>query len=230
MAGPGLGTARQGKARHRHGAARQGKTQDKETTQMKIALAKLESVSPYSQSRHYDKVEVKPLDKENDRDYESRTWRNRLHVNENGQVFIPPMAFKNCLTEAAKFLAIQIPNKGKATYTKHFEAGVLVTEPIVLPLLRDKVEHEVLFVPSNGMRGAGKRVEKVFPIIREWKGTLQIVVFDETILNAFDSSKKTVLQHVLEQGGMFVGIGRFRPRNNGFYGRFKIQEFAVQEA
>lgn len=197
---------------------------------MKIATAQIEGVSPYSQSKHYDKVEIPALQGENARDYESRTWRERLHVTEDGTVFIPPMAFKNCLTEAAKFLSIQIPGKGKATYTKHFESGVLVTDPIPLPLKKADVAHEVLFVPSDGIRGSGKRVEKVFPLIREWAGKLQILVFDETVLNAFDSSKKTVLHHVLEQSGMFVGIGRFRPRNNGFYGRFKVTKFNVEAA
>lgn len=197
---------------------------------MKIATAQIEGVSPYSQSKHYDKVEIPALQGENNRDYETRTWRERLHVTEDGTVFIPPMAFKNCLTEAAKFLSIQIPGKGKATYTKHFESGVLVTDPIPLPLKKQDVAHEVLFVPADGVRGSGKRVEKVFPLIREWGGNLTILVFDETVLNAFDASKKTVLQHVLEQSGMFVGVGRFRPRNNGFYGRFRVTKFTVKNA
>ncbi len=92
---------------------------------MKIFFAELFSVSAYSQSRHYD---VPKLEKEIAKDYEARTWRERLHVTEGGFVFIPPIAFKNCLAEAAKFLGIQIPGKGKSTYTKHFEAGVLVVD------------------------------------------------------------------------------------------------------
>jgi hypothetical protein len=28
----------------------------------------------------------------------------------------------------------------------------------------------------------------------------------------------------LEESGKFIGIGRFRPQNNGFYGRFKVNE------
>lgn len=195
-------------------------------SQMKTATIAIEGVSPYSQSKHYDKVTIPKLQGESERDYESRTWRNRLHVDEDSNVFIPPMAFKNCLAEAAKFLSLTIPGKGKATYTKHFEAGVLVTDPLVLPLKRDDVESECLFVPSDGVRGSGKRVEKVFPVIRKWSGTIQVLVFDETVLNKMNDSQ-TVLRHVIEQGGMFIGIGRFRPRNNGFYGRFKVTDFSL---
>lgn len=90
---------------------------------MKIATCKLESLSPYSQSRYH---ETEKLNKEQPDDYRKRTWREHLHYNKDGAVYIPPMTFKNCLSEAAKFLGVQIPGKGKSTYTKHFEAGVLV--------------------------------------------------------------------------------------------------------
>jgi hypothetical protein len=194
---------------------------------MKIATCEVVGISPYSQSKHYSKEMVPKLQGENDRDYETRTWRNRLHINEGGNVFMPPMAFKNCISECAKFLSLGIPGKGKKTYTKNFEAGVLVVEPIVLPIKRDACESEPLFVPSDGRRGGGSRVEKVFPVIRSWGGELQILVFDETVLNAYDSSKITVLEHVLKQAGLFIGVGRFRPINNGFYGRFEIKGFSV---
>ena len=179
---------------------------------MKTAIATLHSISPYSQSRHYD---VAKLAKELPKDYEARTWRERLHVNNDGNVYIPPMSFKNCLSDAAKYLGIQIPGKGKSTYTKHFEAGVLVIDPLVLPLKRDDVPGEWLFVPSDGKRGGGKRVDKCFPTIQEWRGEVTFFVLDETI------TEDVFLNH-LTQAGQFIGIGRFRPRNNGFYGRFAV--------
>lgn len=181
---------------------------------MKTALVTLESVSPYSQSRHY---ETPKLNKETTADYEKRTWRDRLHVGDDDRVFIPPMAFKNCLSEAAKFLSVQIPGKGKSTYTKHFEVGVLVTDPLVLGVKKDAVDGEWLFVPADGMRGSGKRVNKCFPVIRSWKGKVTFYIMDETI------TEDVFRQHI-EEAGKFIGIGRFRPRNNGFYGRFKVNE------
>lgn len=69
--------------------------------------------------------------KENAEDYEARTWQNRLHYDDEG-VYIPAMMLKNTIAAAAKFLSISIPGKGKSTYTKHFEAGVLVTDQIPL--------------------------------------------------------------------------------------------------
>lgn len=187
---------------------------------MKQVIAKLESISPYSQSRHYTTPKT---EKEGPRDYEARTWRDRLHTLPDGRVFIPPMSFKNCLSEAAKFLSISIPGKGKSTYTKHFEAGVLVTDALVLNVKKDEVLGEWLFVPSDGVRGSGKRVDKCFPIIQEWAGEVTFYILDETIT-------EPVFRKHLEQAGQFIGMGRFRPRNNGFYGRFLVESLKWSEA
>jgi len=179
---------------------------------MHTATARLKSVSPYSQSRHHD---TEKLAKELPKDFEARTWRERLHYDADGRVFIPPMCFKNCLSEAAKFLSRQIPGKGKATYTKHFEAGVLVPEPLILPLKKDDVKGEWLFLPADGKRGSGKRVDKCYPIIPEWSGNVQFLILDDMIT-------EDVFTDHLKEAGRFIGIGRFRPRNNGFYGRFMV--------
>lgn len=190
---------------------------------MKVYAVKLQSTSPYSQGKHYDKDMVPELEKEGKHDYEMRTWRNRMHVDEQGQVFIPPMAFKNCLSEAAKFLGIQIPGKGKSTYTKHFEAGVLVLERISLGIAANDVPGEMLFVPTDGVRGSGKRVNRMFPRIDRWNAEFRVHVIDETIT-------EVVLRKHFEEAGNLIGIGRFRPRNNGYYGRFQLVKIAAVAA
>jgi len=184
---------------------------------------KITGISPYSQSRL---ISVPKLGKETPKDHEARCWRERLHVDQNGHAFIPPMAIKNALSEMSKFLGMQIPGKGKSTYTKHFEAGVMCFEPIVLhdsagtPIQGKSVKGEWLFVPASGRRGDGKRVEKCFPVIDVgWNGYVNLVVLDEMIT-------KEVLQVHLDGMGKFIGLGRFRPRNNGFYGRFAVSEVA----
>lgn len=179
---------------------------------MIIATAQLESISPYSQSRHYSEPKK---ERELPKDYEARTWRERVHANDEGYIYIPPMAFKNCISEAAKFLGIQIPGKGKANYTKHFEAGILVTEGPALPIRKEDVQGEWLFLPSDGKRGSGTRVDKCYPLIPHWKASVDFYILDEIIT-------EDVFKMHLEKAGQFIGIGRFRPRNNGFYGRFKV--------
>jgi hypothetical protein len=189
---------------------------------MKTARAMLKSISPYSQSKHY---EVPTQQGESHADKEARTWRERLHVNTDGFVFIQPMAFKNCLSEAAKYLSVSIPGKGKSTFTKHIEAGVLVVDPLVLPIKKADVSSEWNFVPADGVRGSGKRVNKCFPLIHSWQGEVIYQIMDETVLNRINTpdGDMTAFEHILRQSGLFIGIGRFRPRNNGFYGRFIVE-------
>ena len=184
---------------------------------MKQVVAVLKSVSPYSQSRFHNEQK---FEKETHEDYEKRTWKKRMHINEDGKIFIPPMVFKNCLSECAKYLA-QIPGKGKTTYTKHFEAGVMVIDPLTLDITDADILGEWLHVPSDGRRGGTKRVLKCFPYVPSWKGDVTFHIFDEIIT-------ESVFKYHLEQAGKFIGIGRFRPRNNGFYGRFLVEDIICE--
>lgn len=196
---------------------------------MKTATAHLKSISPYSQSRFYETEHKKG---ESHRDYEARTWRDRLHVNDSGDVFMPPMSFKNALSEAAKYLGVKVPGKGKATFTKHFEAGLLVVEGLTLPVKKEDVPGEWLFVPSDGKRGGGSRVVKCFPVIREWEGDVNFLILDETLLQTIDDpggeGEISAFAYHLREAGNFIGLGRFRPRNNGFYGRFSVAGVTIK--
>lgn len=180
---------------------------------MREVIAHLKSISPYSQSRHY---EVAKLAKERPDDYEKRTWRERMHVSPEGYIFIPPMAFKNGLSAIAKYLGEQIPGKGKSTFTKHFESGVMVLEGLQLPIKKDAVPGEWLFVPADGRRGGPKRVLKCFPLIASWHGKVRFHILDDTI------TREVFVRH-LEQAGKFIGVGRFRPEKNGYYGRYETE-------
>lgn len=194
---------------------------------MKTIIAHVEGVAPYSQGRPY---EVDRLQGEGHDDYERRTWRNRMHVDNQGQVYIPPMAYKNALAETAKFLQLQIPGKGKNQYTKHFEAGVLAFEPAYLGIKVDAVQHERLFVPADGRPGGGTRVHKYFPRIEPgWMAEFKYLVFDDTVLQTWAETGQTVFEFVLTGCGQFVGLGRFRPIKRGFYGRFQVTGFAIEE-
>lgn len=184
------------------------------------ATATLTGVSPISFSAPIQSV--KNTGESHDA-FEQRTWRERLHLDENGIVFIPPSALKNCLSDVAKYLSESVPGKGKSTYTKHIEAGILVTDPISLGVIGTDVAGERLFVPADGKRGSGKRVWKTFPVIPQWTGGVVIYILDPVIID-----KPQKIEEYLGHAGKFIGLGRFRPRNNGFYGRFGVSNFKTE--
>ena len=180
----------------------------------------IKGLTVYSQSRPH---KAEKLNKELPEDYEARTWKERLHLDQDGNVVIPPMVFKNCISEAAKFLSLQIPGKGKATYTKHFDAGILITDPSPLGIKKEDVVGDWIFTPADGVKGSGKRVYKCYPVIPPgWQVTVEFLVLDDTI------TKDVFVKH-LEQAGQLIGIGRFRPRNGGYYGRFIVESVDWQE-
>ena len=181
---------------------------------MKTVKVKITGKSPLSFSKY---VQEPKLEREGHAEYDLRTWRERLHYNAKNEVFIPPMMVKNTLSAAAKYRGEQIPGKGKSNYTKHFEAGIMITEQMFLGIQKDDVKMEALYVPSDGKRGGTTRVVKNFPKIDEgWSGEITVHILDDIIT-------RDVLERHLADAGNFIGLGRFRPRQNGYYGRFDAE-------
>lgn len=179
---------------------------------MKKVKCYLKSDSPYSQGRYHD---TPKLNKELPADYEDRTWRDKLHTNAEGYIVIPPMQFANSLRDAAKYLSIQIPGKGKSTFTKHFDSGIMVETGITLDLHKGKCDSASYFLPSDGQAGGGRRVKKTFPIIHDWEGEVVYTILDDIItIEAFEQ--------IIKASGTLIGIGVWRPRNRGLNGRFSV--------
>jgi hypothetical protein len=180
--------------------------------------AKLSSTSPYSQSRFHN---TPKNDGESPADWEQRTWKNRLHVIKN-EVVIPPMAFKNCLDGAAREMGRKIKGRGNKTWKKLFEAGIAVQQPVGLGITPDDVEGETLFLNADGKPGAGTRVERTYPRIETWIADVEFWVMNPEI------TKDVFCEH-LNFAGLFIGIGRFRPENRGYYGRFEVGDITWEE-
>lgn len=179
---------------------------------MKTATAHLVSISPYSQSRR-----ISPrAGKETYDAYEARCWRERLHVNSKGFVFIPPMSFKRSLETAAKFLRMRIPGKDKSEYGKHFMAGIIVVDGLELPIKAEACKFEDLLLSARGKKGE-MDVSKRMPFIPEWEGLVTYHIVDDTIT-------EEVFEKHLKEAGNFIGLGRFRPEKGGFYGRYQVKE------
>lgn len=183
------------------------------TTDMRSVTVHLSSITPYSPSRmHF----TPKLDRESADAYEERTWRNKAHTMPDGKVFIPGICFLQSLRATAKHLSMQIPGKGKKTYTASFLSGVVCQSNIVLKLKLDDLEMEKLYLPSDGVAGSGKRVIKRFPVIQEWSGKLTFAILDPVITEA-------VFRDHIVRAGELKGVGRWRPAVGGMNGRFKVE-------
>lgn len=195
---------------------------------MKVAVASLKSVSPYSQSKFI--VTAREASESHD-DHERRCWRERIHRDAHGRCYIPPMAFKKAIDSAAGYESIKIHGKGNATYSKRIVSGTIVMDPLDLALDVDQVPGEWLHLDANGKKGkqSSARVLRCMPRFDFWQGDVRIHILDEIVLNTRPGSEVSVLEHVLRTAGSLIGIGRFRPENGGFYGRFVVSGFSVVE-
>ena len=170
----------------------------------------IEGISPLCQSRYHDEPH---LEGERDDAYDIRTWRLHLHV-VNGLVHIPAKAMHDALTEAAKYSKRQIPGQGKATWTQKFASGLAIFGDINLGIDANSVDNVPVYCNSDGRRGSGSRVIRRFPIMPAWGATFDINILDPIIT-------KEVFAEMLEEAGMFIGIGQNRPQNRGTHGRFR---------
>ena len=186
---------------------------------MHSATVKIKGVSPYSGSGFFQSSRD---DKETHDDFEKRCWRERAH-HQDGEVFIPPMAFKWCIQRAAEIRSDKIPGKNRQTYTKHFKSGVLCTEPVFIGVKLDDMEPDWIMANADGKRGSGTRVPRCFPTARKWSGTVRFDIFDDTIT-------REVFERTLIDAGMYVGVGMHRPENGGYKGRFSAELVKWEEA
>jgi hypothetical protein len=125
------------------------------------------------------------------------------------------MAFSGCIKEAAKFLNKKIPGKRNETWTKHFESGVIVSTPLNTGINVNDLQRYPVHCSSDGTPGGKTRVMRYFPVVNEWKGTITVTVLDDMI-------DKEIFSEVIVTAGSLIGIGTFRPRNRGYFGRFEI--------
>ena len=177
---------------------------------MKLFVAELRSLTPYAQGKYHEEPK---LAQELHDAYKQRTALEQLHT-AAGEVYIPPKAFHLCLSSTASYTGDQIPGKGKERYTKHYDRGVICSEPVMLGVKADTVRIERIFTELNPQR-PGSRGWVYFPVIDQWAGELQIMAVDDIFTPA-------VIERHLRIGGLITGIGVWRPERKGSWGKFQV--------
>ena len=142
---------------------------------MKTAIATLESLAPYSGSKHVTTPEIEGEPKSA---YDERTWREKIYSHPDGRCYIPGQALKRALDATAAQLGLKIKGRGAKTWASLFRAGVLCVEPLDLmapasgklaPVMKDEVEYVDVYcdaVPTR--KGSSGRVWRRFPIVPVW--------------------------------------------------------------
>jgi len=194
---------------------------------MRTATIKVTAMTPYSQSKAL-KEEKKRA--ESYEAFETRVWKDRMHVDSDGHVFVPPVSILNGMACAAAYLSKggELKKKGNATWSQNFTCGLSISEgPTLLnrdgvPMRGEDGDSVWVYCHADGKRSSGTRVWRCFPVFEKWTLEFVLTILDDTI-------PEEVFNRVVEAFGLFNGIGRYRPQNGGYLGRFVVDSIEISD-
>ncbi len=128
------------------------------------------------------------------------------------------------MANAASYLGKggELKKKGAATWAQNFNCGLSVAQGPRIGIKAADARPERVYCHANGKRGSGTRVWRTFPVFDNWAAQLIIHILDDTI-------PEEVFQRVVKAFGLFIGIGRSRPENGGFLGRFIVEKIKIED-
>lgn len=177
------------------------------------AICTITGTSPYEPRRFHGHTK-NPGEKNEafeKRFFEAGLWKDHAHVDSDGSVYIPGIAFKKAMDSAAKLIKEKC-GKGQQEWTTHFKSGVMAAGNLALGVKRDKMAHKVIIMPTK----MGSAVACTLPHFETWGGTIEFAILDDMI-------EKEVFERYLSSAGLFVGVGCWRPEKGGMNGRFTVK-------
>jgi hypothetical protein len=184
---------------------------------MRIATIQVEGLTPYSQSKA---LQSEKRREESHDDFDARIWKEHQHFDEKGQPIIPAVSILQGIAAAASYLGKggELKKKGQSTWAQNFVCGLAMAKHPAL--VASDVRPERVYCHADGKRGSGSRVWRTFPIFDAWSATLVLHILDDTI-------PADVFERVISAFGLFIGIGRYRPQNGGYLGRFTVKSVEI---
>jgi hypothetical protein len=168
---------------------------------MRDVIVTIKGLTPYSSSRVVDETKAKG---ESHEDHDKRTWRDKAHVDEGQNVYIPGVGFKLSLDEVSSLLNEKIKGKGNQTYSGIIRTGVAAMSDLHLGMKKSDLKSITIFANLDGKRGGGKRGNRTFPYVPAWEGSVEFRIFN-------DDLPEEVFERYLTQAGLLTGVGRGRP-------------------
>jgi hypothetical protein len=134
--------------------------------------------------------------------------------NAEGRCYIPADHIRGALIAAGSFVKAKVGGRSKSMKTIVAAMFMPVPEQITMP------DYDAIDKRSAVNRNVKARVITVRPKWTKWEASFVLQV-DE------DSIAKEAIQQIIEYAGKYVGIGSFRPVNNGLFGRFELTKIEL---
>lgn len=188
---------------------------------MKEYLIEIEGVTPYMQHRMDDQkledweknrkliIEREDISKED-------AVRAEFHsYNDKDGFYIPSEHFIGAFINAGAMVKSKVGNSKKSM--KNIVAGMFqIKEPkLRLP------NNYVIDKRSAVNRNIKARIITIRPKWEKWSCSFTLMVDNDTIT-------KETIEQIITYSGQYIGIGSFRPTNNGMFGRFKLNKITLK--
>lgn len=128
---------------------------------------------------------------------------------ETDTCYIPSEQLRGAMINAGTYVKAKMGGRSKSMKTIVAAMFMVYPEQITLP------EYDAIDKRSAVNRNVKARVITVRPRWNQWAVEFTLSVDEDSI------TIETITQ-ILEYAGKYVGIGSFRPTNNGLFGRFKV--------
>lgn len=183
-----------------------------------IYTVTIKGVTPYMQHRMDDiklsEWEVrrkKIIERENLNTEDEVTASYHSFIDEKGNFYMPSDHLRMALINAGGFVKSKVGNARKSM--KNIVAAMFTVTPeqITLP------KFDTVDIRSAVNKNVKARIIVKRPKWKEgWKVTFNLLVDDDTITIE-------TIKDLFSYAGRYVGIGSYRPTNNGSFGRFEIE-------
>ena len=131
------------------------------------------------------------------------------HTDEAGNFYIPSEHLRMAFINAGSFVKSKVGNARKSM--KNIVAAMFTITPDAIRMPRfDQIDKR-----SAVNRAAKARVITIRPKWSEWKAEFELIVDNDTIT-------ESTIKDIISYAGAYVGIGSYRPTNNGPFGRFEL--------
>ncbi len=188
-----------------------------------IYKVKIEGLTPYMQHR-MDDVKLEAWEKNRKQIIErpdvnqEDLVRAEFHAyrNPEGKLYLPSEHLRIALINGGGYLKSKVGTKTKSM--KSIIAAVLMVSPeeIILP------EYDVIDKRSAVNRNVKARVMVIRPKWLKWEAEFDMILDNGTLT-------KEMITELINVTGNYVGIGSYRPTNNGYFGRFKLIELIKKD-
>lgn len=177
----------------------------------------IEGLTPYMQHRmddqkleDWEKKRGKIMERPEVSQQDATRAEYHCYRNEEGKCYIPADQIRGSLIAAGSYMKAKMGGRSKSM--KVIVAATFVPTPdqILMP------DYDAIDKRSGVNRNVKARIIVIRPKWTKWEANFVLNVYEDTIT-------ESTVRELVNYAGSYVGIGSFRPTNNGMFGRFKMK-------